>query len=226
MMRSRYQILLFVFMSLHVAAWAQQPDTSAVLLLDSLPHSDKKEKLKLVMSEDSFVVAESYKTPWMRRVFTKNYPNPRLAALLSVFPGGGQAYNKKWWKIPIIYGALGAMGWWAVTTDQQYKKLRDNYKWVVDGDPDTAPFEAPYTFMSASQLKGYRDLYRNYTEKRYLWLGITYLLSITDAFVDAHLSRFDISDDLSLRLKPVILPGPQGPSPILGLGVQVGLGRP
>ncbi|MBL7825252.1 MAG: hypothetical protein JNJ57_01385 [Saprospiraceae bacterium] len=214
---------------------AQQPDSlqlsgdSLKMAVDSIRLTGRK-KLKL----DSTALAQTpkefietntslpRKRGFFHRFFVEKYPNPPAAALLGIIPGGGQIYNKKWWKLPIVYGAIGGMAWWAITTDQQYTKLRDNYKWVVDGDDNTNPFEEPYTLMSSNQLKGYRDIYRTYTEKRYMWMGITYLLSVTDAFVDAHLSRFDVSDDLSMQLKPVIQSGPQGFGPAFGIGISLG----
>jgi hypothetical protein len=154
--------------------------------------------------------------------FIGTYPTPRTAALCGIIPGGGQAYNRKWWKIPIVYGAIGGVGYWAITTRQQYNALRDNYKWLVDGDISTNPTEAPYKNMNATQMKGYRDVFRSNSEKRFLWLGVTYLLSVTDAFVDAHLASFDVSDDLSFRLVPDIQSVPTGIGPSFGIGLRVG----
>jgi hypothetical protein len=161
----------------------------------------------------------------VKRFFGKQYPSPRTAALLSfVLPGAGQAYNKKWWKIPLVYGALGGMTWLAVDNGQQYQALKQNYKWLVDGDPITKPTEAPYIYMNAAQMKGYRDQYRGFSEKSYLFLGITYLLTVTDAFVDAHLSSFDVSDDLSLHVEPDIQSVSNGFGACFGVGVQLDFG--
>lgn len=154
--------------------------------------------------------------------FIGTYPTPRTAALCGIIPGGGQAYNRKWWKIPVVYGAIGGVGYWAITTRQQYNALRDNYKLLVDGDVATNPAEAPYKNMSATQMKGYRDVFRTNSEKRFLWLGVAYLLSVTDAFVDAHLASFDVSDDLSFRLVPDIQSAATGIGPSFGIGIRVG----
>lgn len=230
-------LLIFLCLGLLQSITAQQPDSLNTtrdsllnIVQDSAGIAKKKSKLNVSRPPEaekaSTEQAQKPKNNSFNRFFVKKYPNPRAAALLAIVPGGGQAYNKKWWKIPLVYGALGGMSWWAISTNQQYVALRDNYKWVVDEDPNTNPFEEPYTFMSSSQLKGYRDIYRNYTEKRFLWLGITYLLSITDAFVDAHLARFDVSDDLSLKVVPAIQSGGGGFGPAFGVGLQLGIGRP
>lgn len=208
-------------------------DSLSDVVADTLLIRNKKSKINsgagqnvVITAADTSIVPIKRES-FFYRYYTKKYPNPRTAALLSfVLPGAGQAYNKKWWKIPIVYGALGGMTWLAVTNNKQYKALRDNYKWVVDGDDNTNPTEAPYINMSAAQLKNYRDVYRGYTEKSYLFLGVTYLLAVTDAFVDAHLKNFDVSDDLTLRLVPDIQSASGGIGASFGVGVQLGFGKP
>lgn len=219
---------------------AQQPDSIRVHQ-DTMPPSavdstamrkkkakmfQQKETQVLVLPDSSQTVASAKKERFFYRFFVKKYPNPRAAALLSfVLPGAGQAYNRKWWKIPIVYGALGGMTWLALDNDKEYQRLKKNYKWLVDEDKNTNPIDAPYIYMSASQLKGYRDQFRGFTEKSYLFLGITYLLAVTDAFVDAHLSRFDISDDLSLRVVPDIQSASSGFGACFGIGIRLGFGN-
>lgn len=152
---------------------------------------------------DSAAVVKLSRPGFVRRFITKGYPNPRRAALLSaIIPGGGQAYNRSWWKIPVVYGAIGGLTYTAVVNGKEYRTLADNYKRLVDRDPNNQPTEQPYASLDAATLKGYRDQWRVYTERSYIFLGLTYLLSITDAFVDAHLHQFDISDDLTWRLQP------------------------
>ena len=173
---------------------------------------------------DTLAVKEKNKG-FVDRVFSKNYPNPRTAAILSfVLPGAGQAYNKKWWKIPIVWGALGGIAYFTFDTQKEYHKLRDNYRLIVDGDPATNPTESPYNTFDATRTKTYRDTYRGYTEKWFIALGVTYLLAVTDAFVDAHLARFDVSDDLSLRLKPSM--ESTGGLPAFGLGLSFAINNP
>ena len=154
----------------------------------------------------------------------KNYPDPKKALLLSfILPGSGQIYNKKWWKLPIVYGALGTMLYIEFFNINQYTALRDNYRFLVDDDPNTNPTEEPYTSLDANSMKFYRDESRRSLEQSSLFLGLTYILVATDAFVDAHLSTFDVSDDLSLR--PTAIPTATG-QPAFGFGLRVTLDRP
>ena len=233
----RYSRLIFLYSFVAQNLFAQQPDSIAV---QSNPITDSKadtsavtkKKAKFDSKTEQVLVLPDSSTNrtkregFFHRYFIKKYPNPRAAALLSfVLPGAGQAYNKKWWKIPIVYGALGGMTWLALDNDQEYQRLKKNYKLLVDGDDNTKPTEAPYIYMNATQMKGYRDQFRGFTEKSYLFLGITYLLAVTDAFVDAHLSRFDVSDDLSLRMVPDIQSVSNGFGASFGVGVRLGFGR-
>jgi len=230
------QLLLFLCLFVQ-EAFGQQPDSTTAkrdtlspVTIDSTVTQKKDAKMGLntqqsILFPDTSSVVKKQDN-FFQRLFVKKYPNPRVAALLSfVLPGSGQAYNKKWWKIPIVYGALGGMTWLALDNDKTYRGLKKNYKWVVDGDDLTNPTEEPYIFMSPNQMKSYRDQFRGYTEKSYLFLGITYLLVVTDAFVDAHLSNFDVSDDLSLRIVPDIQSGSSAIGASFGIGIRLGFGN-
>ena len=205
--------------------FAQNPDTLQIPPVDSLQQLrllSKKDKMSRTAVEqtDTTTLTKTAKKGFARRVFSKNYPNPRTAALLSfILPGAGQAYNKKWWKIPIVWGTLGGIAYGTFDTQKTYRDLRDAYKVIVNGGTP----EAPYDGFDATRLRVYRDTWRGYTEKWYLALGVSYLLAVTDAFVDAHLSRFDVSDDLSLRLKPSF--ETSSGLPVFGLGISLSFSR-
>jgi len=221
----RYFCLMRIFRTLLLAVYflyaeilaAQQPDTLA-----SIISPNGQPAFAITATDSAFVQISGGKTRAMRRFFTKNYPNPRKAALFGIIPGGGQVYNKKWWKLPIVYGALGGMLWWELDNLKTYRELRDNYLWTVDEDPNTVPVD-PYSRLDAVSLKKYRDQFRKYTEQTSLGLGLVYLLTITDAFVDAHLAHFDVSDDLSMRVLPRVQTV-SGFGPAFGIGIQVQLG--
>ena len=203
--------LSLIFILCTSALKAQQPDTIRIL----------PDSVAMALS-DSFNKPEHFS---FRRFLTKDYPKPGRAALLSfLVPGAGQAYNKRWWKLPIVYGVLGGMIYLEVDNLREYHALRDNYKLLVDGDPDTNPTEPPYNRIDVTSMKSYRDQWRRYVEQTSLVLGLVYLLQVTDAFVDAHLHSFDVSDDLTLRFKPKMEAIP-GFGATFGAGVSLQFGR-
>jgi len=130
--------------------------------------------------------------------------DPKKAALLSLIPGAGQIYNKKWWKLPIVYAGLGAAGYFAVDNGMKAIKYRNEFffrQYEEKGedycDPDLKGFDAPSILNQKN----------NYLRSMEIAIGIftiLYALNIIDALVDGHLFHFDISDDLSLRITPYI----------------------
>lgn len=134
---------------------------------------------------------------------TKNkkaiYGNARKASIMSaVIPGLGQAYNRKWWKVPIVYAGLGGFGYLFYTNQQNFSFYAKNLKFENDGDPNTIN-ETKY---SSDQLLSLKNDYRKYRDLGVIGITIIYVLNIVDANVDAHLKTFDVSDDLSLEIKP------------------------
>ena len=204
-------LFAFVFSLLALTTKAQTPDTLRL----PLP-SDS-----LAVAKDSTALGKTKKSIPALRFFKKNYPNPRAAALLGVFPGGGQLYNKRWWKVPLVYAGMGVAGYFVIDNGKEYRAARDNYRWLVDGDTLTNPV-GKFAEADPAQLKAYRDAYSRYTELSWVAFSLTYLLSITEAFVDAHLTHFDVSEDLTLQIRP-LAPSSNG-SPGIGFGIQFDFG--
>lgn len=145
-------------------------------------------------------------------------PDPKRAMWLAIMlPGAGQIYNRKYWKLPIVYGGfLGciyAMRW----NNQMYLDYSQAYLDIMDNDPKTASYEQ---FLHLGQainstnterykqiFKSRRDKYRRWRDLSFIAMMAVYALSIVDAYVDASLSQFDISDDLSLRVAPTVING-------------------
>lgn len=153
-----------------------------------------------------------------RRDWTTWKPDPKRAMWLAlVLPGAGQIYNRKYWKLPIIYGGfLGcayAMRW----NNQMYLDYSQAYLDIMDDDPTTKSYTQFLhlgTQINASNEERYKQIFKSRKDKFRRWrdlsffcmLGV-YALSVIDAYVDASLSQFDISDDLSLRLQPAVMNG-------------------
>ncbi|MBK7855630.1 MAG: hypothetical protein IPJ79_12665 [Bacteroidetes bacterium] len=127
--------------------------------------------------------------------------SPHKATIYStVLPGLGQAYNKRYWKIPIIYVGFGVSGYFAVDNQKQYKKYKEAYAVRLDGDENTIDqFADSYTDEDLRLLKNF---YRRNRDLSYVSIGLIYVLNIVDATVDAHLFQFNVDDNLSLQWSP------------------------
>lgn len=140
--------------------------------------------------------------------------NASKAALrAAVIPGWGQIYNKKYWKLPLVYGALAMP---VVTFNYNltwYKKTREAYniRYYNDTsktvDLSTDPIDLRLRPLSTGSLRLYRNSFRQNVDYSVLAFLLLWGLQIVDATVDAHLKSFNISDDLSLKIKPTISPG-------------------
>jgi len=148
--------------------------------------------------------------------------SPFKATIMSVaLPGLGQVYNGKWWKVPIIYGAFGGLVYSAVWNHGKCRTYRDAYLLRVDDDPATIDqFQGRYTDANLRQLV---DYYQRNRDISFIFIGVFYALNIIDAGVDAHLKGFDVSDDLSMQIRPTMQPiGPyQQPMPALAVTLRL-----
>jgi hypothetical protein len=116
----------------------------------------------------------------------------------AILPGLGQTYNKKYWKIPIIYAGMGVSIYYLQDNLQKVKNYKQDYLNATDDDPGTINLSG-YSPGDLQALVGQHKKWRDYS---YLALSAIYLLQIVDANVDAHLFRFDVSEDLSLHILP------------------------
>lgn len=124
----------------------------------------------------------------------KHTPSPKKALLLSlVLPGAGQIYNKDWWKLPIVYGAIGGMAYAVNFNYKEYKRYKIAREQILEGKPNEFPG------ASEESIKAVRDYYRKGFELSCVGLGFVYLMQAIEAFVDAHLSTFDVDDDLGFK---------------------------
>ena len=163
-------------------------------------------------------------------------PNPKRALWLAlVLPGAGQIYNRKYWKLPIVYGGfvgcIYAMRW----NNQMYRDYSQAYMDLMDNDPNTQSYnqflhlgntitdenKARYQNL----FKKRKDYYRKYRDLSIFALIGVYALSVIDAYVDASLSQFDISKDLSLKIEPSVINNRSSVNPVKSssLGVQCSL---
>jgi hypothetical protein len=129
----------------------------------------------------------------------KVYAGPRIASVLSmVVPGLGQAYNRKYWKIPIVYAGLGGFGYMFSYYNGIYSDISKNLRYEYDDNSETAN-NSGYT---GEQLQDLKIVPRKRRDLAIIGLSVMYVLNIVDANVDAHLKTFDVSDDLSIQVNP------------------------
>ena len=200
-----------------------QNDTISQMLarLDSITRADS-----LVMEETTpSVMIDTTKTIRRKRDWSKWTPNPQRALWLAlVIPGAGQIYNRKYWKLPIIYGGfmgcLYALSW----NNMMYKDYSQAYLDIMDNDPGTASYNKFLHLgvkITAANEERYKQLFKSRKDKYRRWrdlsffvmLGV-YALSVVDAYVDAELSEFEISKDLSLKVSPAVIPNHSGGNPL------------
>lgn len=130
--------------------------------------------------------------------------NPRTATIRSaILPGWGQAYNKKYWKIPIVYGALGVSAGVFFFNLKTYRQLRDAVILRQDTIPGNDSEIAPdLQQLNTSSLIFYRNAYRQNIDYSVLAFLVIWGLNVVDATVDAHLKAFDVSPDLTMKIRP------------------------
>ena len=163
-------------------------------------------------------------------------PNPQRALWLAlVIPGGGQIYNRKYWKLPLVYGGFLGCAYALTWNDMMYKDYSQAYIDITDGDPTTASYNK---FMHLGRqindknIDRYKDIFRKRKDKYRRWRDLSffvmigvYAISVIDAYVDAELSVFDISRDLSLKVQPAVIGTSLSNNPIyassLGVNCQL-----
>lgn len=142
-------------------------------------------------------------------------PKPTKALWLSlVLPGAGQIYNRKYWKLPIIYGGFLGCAYALTWNQMMYRDYSQAYLDIMDDDPNTKSYldmlPPRYDITGREDqfkkiFKRKKDFYRRYRDlSAFCFIGV-YLLSVVDAYVDAQLSEFDISPDLSMKVEPAVI---------------------
>ena len=172
--------------------------------------------LGLTLSGQSSEIQEDTLTQQksIRKTFS---PNPQRAALLGLIPGGGQIYNRRYWKLPIVYGALGGLYYYAYFNQTEYRRFKTAYQKELLGEPH----EFSSANLPAAVLKNIRNDYRKTMEEGYIFMSLAYLLSIAEAYVDAHLRNFDINEDLSGHLGPAWLVSQNRITPGIGFSMHL-----
>ncbi len=126
----------------------------------------------------------------------------KKATLLALIPGAGQIYNGKYWKLPLVYGALAGTIYATSFNHDQYQIYLHAFETRIDDDPANDEFSGVY---DERQLIELQNTYRKWRDLSIILTAAAYGLQILDAYVDAHLHSYDVSDDLTLRWEPALI---------------------
>ncbi|MCC5920099.1 MAG: DUF5683 domain-containing protein [Cyclobacteriaceae bacterium] len=157
----------------------------------------------------------------IEEIFITSTHSPRKAWLYAaVFPGLGQAYNRKWWKIPFIYAGGAVIGFFIYDNNRQYTEFRISYFSVIDNNPATNRFNQ-FPNLSREQLERGLNFTRRNRDLTVVAAFGLYLLQMVDAHVDAHLLDFDLSDELAIDIRPGLVSPIAGMIPAAGVSVAL-----
>ena len=228
---------------------AEVKDVPAIAAADSAQKATEEAKLTTeerntsvdaaLTPSDSLNLAKLNKNlqpPRKKRDWTTWRPDTKRAMWLAiVLPGAGQIYNRKYWKLPIIYGGFVGCAYAITWNNQMYHDYSQAYLDIMDDDPNTQSYNQFLHLgatIDASNIDRYKEIFRKRKDRYRRWrdlgtfvmIGI-YAFSVIDAYVDASLSGFDISDDLTLRVEPAVMNDGRYNNPLRGsaLGVQCSL---
>jgi len=189
-------ILVVFSLFLFVAVQAQDT-TPSIVRIDTTFNKKGQKDIKIKIKED-FI------------------PDPKKALLYSlVLPGAGQVYNRKYWKVPLVLGAYGGLIYAFDFNGSQYRKFKEVYEYRLTGQNELAD-EIINSGVSDAALKSARDSARKNLELTYMAAIVVHALNGIEAFVDAHLRNFDVSEDLSFSLRPTFESS--------SVGIQSGVG--
>ena len=194
-------------------------------LLDSLAEIDARLLDDELVDTASLLMGKKGHKLKIKRDWNKWVPDPQRALWLAlVLPGAGQIYNRKFWKLPIIYGGFMGCIYALTWNNMMYKDYSQAYLDIMDDDPGTASYNKFLHLgrqITPENEPKYKEIFRNRKDKYRRWRDMSffvmigvYALSVIDAYVDAELSVFDISRDLSLKVEPTVIPNYAGGRPL------------
>ena len=209
-------IVIVIMLVLAVSGHAQQRD-SILAVMDSIAAMDAQ----LLEDDTVSVVVKKQHKKKEKRDWNTWRPDPQRALWLAlVIPGAGQIYNRKYWKLPIIYGGFMGCIYALTWNNMMYKDYSQAYLDIMDSDSGTASYNKFLHLgmqITPENEERYKEIFRKRKDKYRRWrdmsffvmLGV-YAISVIDAYVDAELSVFDISKDLSLKIEPTVIPNHSG----------------
>lgn len=185
-----------------------------VLLMSlSLQNAKSQDSLQVAPSNTKIIRMDSLSFDSTKSVVVVKHSATKAALLSAVLPGLGQIYNKKYWKLPLVYAGVGISAYFFITNQQKYKKYNDAWVNYSNGNPKDYRYvkdltEIPKWYFDNNQvdyaLSVLTNGYRRNRDWSLVFTAGFYILGIIDAAVDAYLFDYDISDKLSLNAQPVM----------------------
>ena len=231
-------LLTVVLMIVCISGYAQQDSLTVIETGDSIGRllapmdSIVVADTKSLLSDTASMVVKKQRKEKVKRDWNTWTPDPQRALWLAlVIPGAGQIYNRKYWKLPIIYGGFMGCIYALTWNNMMYKDYSQAYLDIMDSDPGTASYNK-FLHLGRTVTKDneerYKQLFKSRKDKYRRWrdmsffvmLGV-YAISVIDAYVDAELSVFDISKDLSLKVEPTVIPNMRGGNPLQAQSIGV-----
>lgn len=176
---------------------------------------------------DSLVIYQDEEVKILRSISISNMPHsPHTATMYAaIVPGLGQIYNRKYWKLPFVYGGIGALIYAIHFNGKCYDKYRRAYRDFIIRDPNNKSYasiaektglsveeiETTYATWFSNALENKKDYYRRYRDMSYFGMVGVYIVQLIDACVDAHFYNFNVDDDLSFDWSPMLMPDASGP---------------
>ena len=190
--------------------------TQAMAQKDSLAVESLSLEDSITIDSASLSKALAPKALRKKRNWATWRPDTKRAMWLAlVLPGAGQIYNRKYWKLPIIYGGFVGCAYAMSWNNQMYHDYSQAYLDIMDDDPNRQSYNQFLHLgaqIDASNIERYKEIFRKRKDRYRRWRDMSmfvmigvYAFSVIDAYVDASLSEFDISDDLSLRVEPTVI---------------------
>lgn len=194
------------------------PDTNGVVMIDDV--AEKNDSLAQALEKEMKQLRDSLQRDSLLKVEygkVRDFkPDPNRAMWLSLLcPGLGQVYNRRYWKLPIVVGGFVGFGYATSWNNKMLQDYTKAYRDAMDSDPSTKSYMDLYPpnykeenidmeWLKKS-LKSKKDFYRRNKEMCIIGIAAMYMLCVVDAYVDASLMQFDISDDLSMKVKPAVI---------------------
>lgn len=217
----KFTIISSTLVIISLDAQAQAKNKTKTDFVSDTVGIDNKEVIaadKVLTHKDSlqFISSDSIGKKKPKRDWATWRPDPKRALWLAiVLPGAGQIYNRKYWKLPIVYGGFVGCAYAMRWNDMMFHDYSQAYMDIMDSDPQTQSYNQFLhlgSTITSDNIERYKtifkkrkDRYRRWRDLSFFCLVGVYGLSVIDAYVDASLSEFDISPNLSLRVEPTVI---------------------